>query len=187
MRRKAHQPCSKKLMGLLGLGVMVLTLGGCAWFNTQASSSPTAGAAPASPTGTPSAATPSYYDFSDIPVPGELSLVTKESTVFQGGSVKGGVLTLKGRVEPSSVVNFFMVALARENWKHRGDVRYRKSVLLFEKPDRFCIISIRESTYYTYVEVYVVPTGAGNRSGSLEPFGEAKRAEASTIKTTNLP
>lgn len=185
-KKKDPHPFSKKLLGLLGLGLVVLSLGGCAWFSTQTSSPTPAGSAPTSTTGTAPAATPSYYDFPDIPVPSELSLVTQESTVFQGGTVRGGVLTLKGRVEPSSVVNFFMVALARENWKHRGDIRYRKSVLLFEKPDRFCIISIRESTYYTYVEVYVVPTGAGNRSGSLEPLGEAHRAEIPTIVSTNL-
>ncbi|WP_123288903.1 hypothetical protein [Desulfosoma caldarium] len=132
------------------------------------------------------AASPSYYDFPDIPMPSELSLVTQESTVFQGGTVKGGMLTLKGRVEPSSVVNFFMVSMARENWKHRGDIRYRKWILLFEKPDRFCIISIRESTYNTYVEVFVVPTGAENRSGSLEPLNEPRQGDTSTIKSTTL-
>ncbi|MEJ5347139.1 MAG: hypothetical protein WHS46_00430 [Desulfosoma sp.] len=180
MQRKA-----RKISGLLGLVVLVLSLGGCAWFNTQTSSSPTPGSTPATTASAPTV-TPSYYDFPDIPIPSELSLVTKESTVFQGGGVKGGMLTLKGRVEPGSVVNFFMVAMARENWKHRGDVRYRKSVLLFEKPDRFCIINIRESTYNTYVEVYVVPTMAEHRSGTMKPTSDASPAETSTIKSKNI-
>ncbi|MEJ5366508.1 MAG: hypothetical protein WHS86_15545 [Desulfosoma sp.] len=169
---------------LMMAGAFMVSLGGCAWFNT--SPSPGTGSA-AQPAATTAAATPSFYDFQDIPIPSELSLVTKESTVFQGGAVKGGMLTFKGRVEPSSVVNFFMVALARENWKHRGDIRYRKSVLLFEKPDRFCIISIRESSYYTYVELYVVPTAAGTRSGALESGTDVQRAEGSSIKSRNLP
>lgn len=167
------------------VGVLAVSLSGCAWFNTSTSPSSGAGSS-AQPTTTTAAATPSFYDFQDIPIPSELTLVTKESTVFQGGAVKGGMLTFKGRVEPSSVVNFFMVALARENWKHRGDIRYRKSVLLFEKPDRFCIISIRESNYYTYVELYVVPTATGTRSGTVETETGLNHAGMSTIKSRNL-
>jgi hypothetical protein len=169
---------------LMTVGALMLFLGGCAWFNTSTSSGT---GSTAQPPATTAAATPSFYDFQDIPIPSELSLVTKESTVFQGGAVKGGMLTFKGRVEPSSVVNFFMVALARENWKHRGDIRYRKSVLLFEKPDRFCIISIRESSYYTYVELYVVPTATAARSGVMEPAPNGQRADGSSIKSRNLP
>ncbi len=165
---------------LMTVSALMLFLGGCAWFNTSTSSGAGSSSAPATTT---AAAAPSFYDFQDIPIPSELSLVTKESTVFQGGAVKGGMLTFKGRVEPSSVVNFFMVALARENWKHRGDIRYRKSVLLFEKPDRFCIISIRESTYHTYVELYVVPTATGTQSRILE---SGPRADTSSIKSKNL-
>ncbi|WP_448383109.1 hypothetical protein [Desulfosoma sp.] len=169
---------------LMTVGALMLFLGGCAWFNTSTSSGTGSTAQPAATT---AAVTPTFYDFQDIPIPSELSLVTKESTVFQGGAVKGGMLTFKGRVEPSSVVNFFMVAMARENWKHRGDIRYRKSVLLFEKPDRFCIISIRESSYYTYVELYVVPTATGTRSGAMESAPDGQRADGSSIKSRNLP
>jgi len=161
----------------------MFTVHGCAWLNTQTSSGPAATAPPAAAT---AGATPSFHDFQDIPIPSELTLVAKESTVFQGGAVKGGMLTFKGRVEPTSVVNFFMVALARENWKHRGDIRYRKSVLLFEKPDRFCIISIRESTYHTYVELYVVPTSAGTHSSIPMAGGDTSRADSTSIKTKTL-
>ncbi len=178
MRRR-----SVSAVRLMIAGVLTVLLGGCAWFNT--STSPGAGSS-TQPATTTAAVTPSFYDFPDIPIPSELSLVTKESTVFQGGAVKGGMLTFKGRVEPSSVVNFFMVALARENWKHRGDIRYRKSVLLFEKPDRFCIISIRESSYYTYVELYVVPTATGARSGAVETGTDLHRADSSSIKSRSL-
>ena len=68
---------------------------------------------------------PRFYDFADIPVPQELSLVPKMSQVFQSGHLKAGLLVLKGRVDPSSVVNFFTVAMNRENWKLKGSSRYR--------------------------------------------------------------
>lgn len=177
------RPKRLSAVGLMIFAILMTSVSGCAWFNTQTSSGTQSSTQPAP---TPAAATPSFYDFQDIPIPSELALVAKESTVFQGGTVKGGMLTFKGRVEPSSVVNFFMVGMARENWKHRGDIRYRKSVLLFEKPDRFCIINIRESSYYTYVEVYVVPTATGTRSGGLGSGEDVLRAEKPTIKSTNL-
>jgi hypothetical protein len=101
---------------------------------------------------------PRFYDFADIPVPQELSLVPKMSHVFQSGPLKAGLLVLKGRVDPSSVVNFFTVAMNRENWKLKGSSRYRKPILIFEKPEKTCVISVYEKRWHTFVEIYVVPT-----------------------------
>lgn len=110
-----------------------------------------------------SANSPVYYDFSDIPIPPQLSLVRDDSYVFQAGALKAGVLTLKGRVEISSLVNYFTTAMAREGWQSRGGFRYRRSVLIYEKPHKTCVIDLRSSTFYTYVEIYVAPTsGSGS-------------------------
>jgi hypothetical protein len=141
----------------LGTVVMVtallsLALGGCAWFQRE---TPAGTKQAPQPT---AASAPMFYDFQDIPVPSELSLQSDQSTVFQGGGVKTGLLVFKGRVDPGSVINFFQVSLAREKWRMKGSIRYRKSLLLFEKDDRFCIINVHEGHLYTYVEIYVVPT-----------------------------
>ncbi|SMC17587.1 hypothetical protein SAMN02746041_00349 [Desulfacinum hydrothermale DSM 13146] len=140
---------------VMGIALWSLSLGGCAWFQREAP----AGTEPAQQPASTSA--PTFYDFPDIPVPNELRLQSKESTVFQGGGVKTGLLVFKGRVDPSSVINFFQVSLAREKWRMKGSIRYRKSLLLFEKDDRFCIVNVYERHFYTYVEIYVVPTLRG--------------------------
>lgn len=101
---------------------------------------------------------PMFYDFEDIPAPAELDLVPSDSYVFQSGGYKAGVLTLKGRVDTNSLINFFQMAMPRENWKLKGGFRYRRSVMIFEKPDKVCVINISEKMYYTYVEIYVAPT-----------------------------
>ncbi len=103
---------------------------------------------------------PQFYDFADIPVPTELDLVQKESYVFQSGNLKAGILTFKGRVDATSLINFFQMAMPRENWKPKGGFRYKKSVLIFDKPDKTCIINLFEKTYYTYAEIYVAPSNS---------------------------
>lgn len=124
---------------------------------------PDAGASQASPPSSSQPAMtgprPTFYDFQDIPVPSELSVLSSESYVFQSGPFKAGVLTLRGRVDLNSLINFFQMALPRENWKAKGGFRYRRSVLIFEKADKICVINFYEKLYYSYVEIYVAPSG----------------------------
>ena len=103
---------------------------------------------------------PVSYDFPDIQIPAELELVSGDSYVFQGTKTKAGLLVFKGRVEARSVLDFFQVSMPRENWQFKGGFRYKKSVLVFEKPERICLINVHEGPFYTYVEVYVTPMGS---------------------------
>ena len=112
---------------------------------------------PSSTAYTPLPMGPVFYDFSDIPTPQELSLVHGDSYVLEVGSAKAGLLVLKGRVEPNSVMRFFDAALPREHWIKKGSLRYQRSVLIFEKPDKGCIINIYERNFATNVEIYVIP------------------------------
>jgi len=98
-----------------------------------------------------------FYDFQDIPVPAELELVAGDSYVFQSAALKAGMLTFRGRVEAGSLTSFFQMALPRENWKLKGGFRYRRTVLIFDKQEKVCVINIYEKMFYTYAEIYVVP------------------------------
>jgi hypothetical protein len=100
---------------------------------------------------------PQYIDFPDIPIPSELKLDDQNWFVVESGGFKTGILTLKGRVDSKSVMAFFQAAMPRENWKPRGGFSYRRSVLIFEKPDKTCVINLYDTLYYTYVEIYVAP------------------------------
>jgi hypothetical protein len=179
-----------RMVTIIGAAILMISIAGCSSFGggqsspppnpvsqpSQANameSSPPATSPPASsaPTTSPPASTsqppspsasprPQFYDFQDIPIPTELDLVSKDSYVFQSGSFKAGLLTLKGRVDVNSLINFFQMALPRENWKPKGGFRYKRSVLIFEKPDKTCIINLYEKTFYTYVEILVAPSGS---------------------------
>jgi len=102
---------------------------------------------------------PLAYDFPDVKIPNELELVPKASYVFQGPKTKAGLLVFKGRVEGRSVVDFFQNAMPRENWQFKGGFRTKRSVLVFEKPEKICLVNIHEDLYYTYVEIYLTPVG----------------------------
>ena len=93
-------------------------------------------------------------------MPQELDLQSKESYVVQSGAIKTGILTLRGRVDLNSLINFFQMAMLREHWKPRGYFRYQRSVLIFEKPDKICVIRLYEDIFYTYVEIFVTPASS---------------------------
>ncbi|MHC1730248.1 MAG: hypothetical protein AB9866_30325 [Syntrophobacteraceae bacterium] len=122
--------------------------------NPVAQSQPAPGPPPSS---VPSGPRPQILDFPDVPIPSELDIRSKNSNVFQSGSMKMGFITLRGRVESSSVMNFFSSALPREGWRLKGQFRYNRSMLIFDKPDKTCVILITDETIYTYVEIYVAP------------------------------
>jgi hypothetical protein len=102
------------------------------------------------------------FDFPDVPVPQELSRSDGDSFVFQAGQLNVGLMALKGmRVDVGSLVNFYKAAMPRENWKSRGGFHAKRTVLIFEKPDKTCVINIFEKMLYTYVEVYLAPMSGG--------------------------
>lgn len=81
-----------------------------------------------------------------------------DSFVFQSGQLTVGLMTLRGlRVDVQSIINFYRIAMPRENWKPRGGFNAKKTVLIFEKPDKTCVINIYENLFRTYVEVYLAP------------------------------
>jgi len=131
---------------------------------SQSQPAPSAGPAPVyGPSASPVPASPSlpggakFLDFNDIPIPREISVQPDRSYVFVAGQIKMGFLTLRGRVDSNSLMNFFASALPHEGWRMKAQFRYNRSLLIFDKQDKVCVIIIKEEAYYTYVEIYVSP------------------------------
>jgi len=134
---------------------------------SQSQPAPSAGPAPVyGPSASPVPASPSlpggakFLDFNDIPIPREISVQPDRSYVFVAGQIKMGFLTLRGRVDSNSLINFFVAALPHEGWRLKAQFRCNRSLLIFDKPDKVCVILMKEGTYYTYVEIYVSPVAA---------------------------
>ncbi|MBW2411427.1 MAG: hypothetical protein JRF72_16640 [Deltaproteobacteria bacterium] len=111
---------------------------------------------------------PLYYDFGDVPVPPELKLVTKSSFVYRTQGFSAGVIVLKGRVELGSLIEFFENNMAKDNWQVVSTFKSTRTLLLFQKENRWCVINITDETYNTHVEIWVAPTTNPIDSGLLK-------------------
>jgi hypothetical protein len=112
--------------------------------------------------------TPLYYDFGDVPVPPELKLSPKSSFVYRTQGFSAGVLVLKGRVDVGSLITFFENNMARDNWQVVSTFKSLRTLLLFQKENRWCVINITDDTYNTHVEIWVAPTVNPSDSGLLK-------------------
>ncbi len=98
-----------------------------------------------------------YYDFSDILIPQEMKLDADASLLFETTNLKAGRICFKGWVDPVSLFSFFKENMPRDQWKLRSYFKYGVYMLVFEKPDRDCIISIHKRAFSTWLEVWVTP------------------------------
>jgi hypothetical protein len=113
--------------------------------------------------------TSQYYDFKDILIPQEMSLKPDQSIIFHTPGVKAGVLFFEGRVEPVSLFNFFANNMPKDNWTLRSFFKYGRYMMVFEKPDRDCVLAIKDKRFNTLLQVWVTPrVKASGQSGVSE-------------------
>ena len=149
--------CKKSFGRLFGmLVIVVMLMGGCTTFNAQ----PETGSEPQSDI-VERGPVPLYYDFGDVLVPQELKVDRKSSFVFQTPGLAAGVLALKGRVEPDSLIGFFQNNMVKDNWRLVSSFKSMRTIMLFQKENRWCVINITEEEFNTYVEIWVAPTIQG--------------------------
>jgi hypothetical protein len=111
---------------------------------------------------------PVYYDFDDVLIPRELKVLHKDSFIYLTSGMTAGVLTLKGRVNPNSLIAFFENNMAKDNWAKVSAFKSERSILLFQKPTRTCVMLINEKSWNTHVEIWVSPTASGISGGLLK-------------------
>jgi hypothetical protein len=143
------------------VAVVCLALGGCAALQGKDKDKPATAAprpvemaqsyAPPQPTSV-------YYDFQDVLFPTELKLDKKNSSVYVTDGFKTGVLSLSGNVEARSIVTWFENNMVKDNWRLVGSLKAKRTLLLFVKQNRYCVISVTDGMMKTHVEVWVAPT-----------------------------
>ena len=100
-----------------------------------------------------------YYDFDDILVPRDMELQPRSSFVLETPGVKAGVLVFKGRVDPISLTSFFTNNMLKDGWQMSSSFRYQRTIMVFTKPDRDCIINIQDGRISTTMEIWIAPKG----------------------------
>lgn len=111
---------------------------------------------------------PVYYEFDDVLVPKELKVQNKDSFIYLTSGMTAGLLTLKGRVNPNSLIAFFENNMAKDNWAKISSFKSDRSILLFQKPARSCVILITENSWNSHVEIWVSPAVPGASGGLLK-------------------
>lgn len=101
-----------------------------------------------------------YMNFADVMVPGEMKRDDKNTAVYQTSGLTAGVLSLKGRVETNSLVEFFEKNMVRDNWALVSAFKSKKTILLFQKENRYCVVNISGGDFSTRAEIWVAPTTA---------------------------
>ncbi len=113
-------------------------------------------------------APPIYYDFGDVRLPEELKVDDKDSFVYRTPGFSAGVLVLEGRVELYSLIAFFETSMASDNWKFVSSFKSPRTMMLFHKEARWCVINITEKNLNTLVEIWVAPTSDETATGLMK-------------------
>ena len=144
---------ARKTIQLVGVGlivVMLMVAGGCA--SNKKDKTATAPSAQSS-SGVPAL----YYDFGDVLVPKELKVDKKSSFIYQTEGFSAGVLVLKGRIDSSSLITFFDRNMAKDNWQWVSGFKGTSSLLIFEKGNRWCVITLTGAGYGSQIRIWVAP------------------------------
>jgi hypothetical protein len=111
---------------------------------------------------------PLYYDFGDVLIPRELKLDVNSSFVYHTSGFTAGILAFKSKVELKSMVDFFENNMMKDNWKPVGTFKSPRTLLLFQKENRWCVINITDNRWDTLVEIWVAPFSDISGSGLLK-------------------
>ncbi|MBU1343062.1 MAG: hypothetical protein KKE44_07565 [Proteobacteria bacterium] len=114
-----------------------------------------------------------YYDFEDVLIPMELSVVNERTVVVSTPGFTSGIITLRGRVERRSLFNFFTNNMQKDNWTVLSQIKSPgTTIMVFQKTARTAVITIRDEQIYTYIEIGVAPTVAGEPGLSQSVLSE---------------
>lgn len=143
-------------IGIIFIAVFSLFLGGCA--NSKYKFSRRSYTSEKASTPERKGSSPLYYDFGDVLIPSEMKVDKKNSFIYRTPGFSAGLLTVKGRVEMNSLITFFDNNMAKDNWRQLSSFKSPRTIMLYQKDNRWCVISITERDFTTVAEIWVAPT-----------------------------
>lgn len=113
----------------------------------------------------------SYFhgEFEDIRIPVAMNNCSETTIVTTPNNVKTGVQVFKGRVEMSSLIRAMHSYMHNDGWALRASTRSGKSLLIYEKLDRFCTIYLIDGTIFTEMQLFVVPKLPDTQPSGRQP------------------
>jgi hypothetical protein len=101
---------------------------------------------------------PAFFlsEFSDIPIPAELSESRSDTFItFAPSGIKCGTQRFTGRVEVVSLMNTLRRYMSDNGWILRSLLRAKESSLVFEKSDRFATFQVTDGLVTTELRLFV--------------------------------
>ncbi len=111
-----------------------------------------------------------YHDFDDILIPKAMQVNRKMSSVFETPTISAGVLSVGGTLKLNELIEFFKTNMTKDNWTVVSMFKGPRSILQFEKGNRWCMMTLmdRRYGYKTQVEIWVTPKNEAQSSGLLK-------------------
>jgi hypothetical protein len=109
-----------------------------------------------------------YYDFDDVVVPRELKVRRDKTFIYESAGLKAGLLSLKGRVDTTSLIDFFEINMKKDNWRLVSLIKTPATLMLYHKNNRLCVIEVDEDNYNTYTRIWLAPVSSSMSSGLLK-------------------
>ena len=100
---------------------------------------------------------PDVREFEDVLVPRDMLVDRDASFVYSGAGQPMGLLRMSGRVDATSLMRFFKTNMPNDGWQMVSEFRAQQSLMVFQKAERMCIIAIEDSTFQTFMDIWVVP------------------------------
>ncbi|MGB1547616.1 MAG: hypothetical protein ACPHIA_03665 [Alphaproteobacteria bacterium] len=112
-------------------------------------------------TGLPAAPTPSFAQFSDIPIPGQASMDVERTLILGGAGAWTGRLVIRTPETASTMYDFYLEEMPKFGWQLLTVVRTAQSLQTYRMGDRFATVQI-ESTAIGGASIHltVSPQGA---------------------------
>lgn len=143
---KGYESLQAKILCLV-ISIFILSVQGCTYFDSVDDESPAALVPESQP----------FYpeDFKEILLPDGLEPDMEESMYAKSETFKGGILNFQGRIEITSLTKFFENTMPQKGWQLAGSVKSSQSLLIFTKPEKTCMIIIKDSKLGVNTEVYI--------------------------------
>jgi hypothetical protein len=136
------------------------------------------------------AITPTFGQFSDIPVPSGANMDLDRTLILGGGDSWMGRLSYSTRQSVGEMFDFHKAEMMRFGWQELASLRSATSVLTYQRSERVATVQIRPATILgAVVDFTVAPqggAGGGGASGSHAPAPAMAPASA-PITSSPLP
>lgn len=114
-------------------------------------------------------ASPSFNQFSDIPIPAKADMDVSQSLLLGHGDAWVGRLVFTTNGDPGAVYDLYRSDMPGFGWQEITSVRASISVQTWQRGDRVATVQIRDTTLGTEAIVTVAPALGANAGASAAP------------------